>query len=453
MAKQLKPTVEFNLGEPVKQFRFVPIAPAPGERAFLAVHSSCAGVDPYHRMFFLPTDTLKLTAFTAAGEVLWRRDLGPGVIPGTWFCPVLAFDLDDNGVDDIWLVGNNDPDHAMDFETYQLERMSAATGDVMQVFPWPQVEHHQAMSYIYRNFINAGFSKGHRRLITCQGTYGPMQLQCYDSAMQLLWSRFIAKDEPGARGSHMFPVVDIDGDGRDELLWGERCIDIDTGHDIWIGDVHSWDGHSDVIQPTLDAATGKWSVYTCREGHTPRGAVVMYDAAGVELWGKRGMDHMDMGWTARLGPGGEHHCYALEIGEKTAGPRGTHRETYTEYLFDMAGNPLPVEFPLYRTLPVDFNGDGLHELMYTGGERRGLVVDASGKELYSLAGAPAFGGKILDAPGEQIVTSASDGTVRIYACPDAEDTPAAQARYANPYYAACLRIWAMAYNRVNLGGL
>ncbi len=203
MAKQLKPTVEFNLGEPVKQFRFVPIAPAPGERAFLAVHSSCAGVDPYHRMFFLPTDTLKLTAFTAAGEVLWRRDLGPGVIPGTWFCPVLAFDLDDNGVDDIWLVGNNDPDHAMDFETYQLERMSAATG----------------------------------------------------------------------------------------------------------------------------------------------------------------------------------------------------------------------------------------------------------KELYSLAGAPAFGGKILDAPGEQIVTSDSDGTVRIYTCPDAEDTPAAKARYANPYYAACLRIWAMASSRVNLGGL
>ncbi len=63
------------------------------------------------------------------------------------------------------------------------------------------------------------------------------------------------------------------------------------------------------------------------------------------------------------------------------------------------------------------------------------------------------GGKILDAPGEQIVTSDSDGTVRIYACPDAEDTPAAKARYANPYYAACLRIWAMASSRVNLGGL
>ena len=452
MSKQLTPALQFNVGEPMKQFRFVPFA-CNGTKGFLAVHSGCAGVDPYHRMFFLPTDTLKLTAFTAAGEQMWRRDLGPGVIPGSWFCPVLAFDLDDNGVDDIWLVGNSDADHAMDFEGYQLERMSSADGAVMQVFPWPGIEYHQDMSYCYRNFINAGFSQGRRRLITCQGTYGPMQLQCYDSALQLLWSRHIDKNEPGARGSHMFPVVDIDGDGRDELLWGERCIDIDTGHDLWVGDIHSWGGHSDVIQPTLDLATGRWSVYTCREKHTPQGAVVMYDDKGEELWGKRGLGHMDMGWTARLGERGEHLCYALEVREKSAGPSGFSRTDVTEYLFDAAGNDLEVTFPLYQSLPVDFNGDGAHELTYTGGERGGLVVDRTGKELYRLEGSPAYGGKILDAPGEQIVTYDGDGTVRIYACPDAEDSPAAKARYDNPYYAACLRIWAMAYNRANLGGV
>ena len=452
MVEQLKPAVELEVGEPMRQLRLVPFA-AEGQRALLAVHSDCAEVDPYHRMFFLPTDTLKLTAFSTGGERLWRRDLGGGVVPGVWFCPVMPFDLDREGADEIFLVGNSDSDHALDWESYVLERISAADGETMQAFPWPTIESRQDMSHSFRNFITAGFSAGRRRLITAQGTYGPMQLQCYDSAMQLLWSRHVDAAEPGARGSHMFPVLDIDADGRDELLWGERCIDIDTGQDIWIGDVRDWKGHSDVIQPTLDLATGGWSVYTCREQPPPRGAVVMYDDKGAELWGRRGMGHMDMGWTARLGDAGEHLCYALEIGQKSAGPGGFERGDVTEHLFDMGGNELPVSFPLYMSLPVDFNGDGLHELTYTGGQRRGLVVDRTGRELWQLAGSPAYGGKIIDAPGEQIVTWDVDGTIRIYACPSAEDTPAARARYDHPYYAASQRLWAMAYNRTNLGGL
>jgi len=451
MAKQLPATVQFNVGAPMRQFRFVPFRTGDGE-AFLVVHSNCAEVDPYHRMFHLPTDTLKLTAFSSAGERMWQRDLGRGVIPGIWFCPVFPFDLDASGADEIWVVSNPDADHPLNYESYVLERMAPDDGEVMQAYPWPEVQR-QDLSRTFRNFINAVSVRGGRRLITCQGTYGPMQLQCYDSAMQLMWSRTIAATDPGARGSHMFPVVDIDGDGREELLWGERCIDPDTGQDIWIADAREWAGHSDVIQPTLDRTSGRWSVYTCREASPPDGAVVMFDDAGQEIWGRRGLGHMDMGWTARLGADGEHLCYALEIGTKTAGPGGFQRGQVTEYLFDSAGKSLPVEFPLYLSLPVDFTGDGRHELFYTGGDRRGLVIDRTGRELYQLDGSPAYGGKLLDAPGEQIVTWAADGTVRIYACPEADDSPQAKARYAHPYYAASLRLWAMAYNRTNLGGL
>ena len=452
MAKRISPVLEFNVGTPMRQCRFVPIATGAG-RGFLVVHSNCAEVDPYHRMFFLATDTLKLTALFTDGSRLWGRDLGGGMIPGIWFCPVLPFDLDGDGADEIFLVNNSDPDHALDHESFALERISSADGELLESRPWPAIPPGQDMSKSYRNFINAAFSRGQRRLVTCQGTYGPMQLQCWDASMELVWERRIAAEDPGARGSHMCPVIDIDGDGREELLWGERCIDIDTGQDRWIGDEEGWRGHSDVVQPTLDRATGRWSVYTCREAGPPNGAVVMFDDTGKELWGRRGMGHMDMGWTARTAPDGTHRCYALEIGAKAAGPGGFERAGVTEYLFDLAGNPLPVEFPLYQSLPVDFNGDGLHELTYVGGARRGLVVDCAGRELFRLEGAPACGGKVLEAPGEQIITWDRDGTVRIYACPEAEDSPVAQERWAHPYYAACLRIWASGYNRANLGGL
>jgi hypothetical protein len=55
-------------------------------------------------MFFFPGDTLKLALFTESGGLVWRRDLGRGVVPGMWFCPVFAFDLDGDGVDEIWFV-------------------------------------------------------------------------------------------------------------------------------------------------------------------------------------------------------------------------------------------------------------------------------------------------------------------------------------------------------------
>ena len=450
---ELKPALVLDLGESARQLRFAPIAIGGGRHGFLAVHSGCSEVDPYHRMFFLPTDTLKLTAFSADGKRLWRRDLGPGVVPGVWFCPVLPFDLNGDGVDEIYFVDNADPEHALDYESYILRSLDAAEGAALGNRPWPMIDFRQDMSRCYRNFIHGAFSSGRPRLITCQGTYGSMQLQCSDEQMGQVWSRKIAPDDPAARGSHMFPIVDIDADGRDELLWGERCIDVDTGADIWIGDEAGWHGHSDVIQPTLDSASGGWCVYTCREAGPPRGAVVMYDRRGRELWGRRGMGHMDMGWTARLGPAGEHLCYALQIGDKTAGPRGFQRSGNVEYLFDMGGQPLDVKFPLYQSLPVDFNGDGLHELTYIGGERGGLVVDRTGRPMHRLAGSPAYGGKLLDVPGEQIVTCDGGGKVRIYACPDAKDSPAAVARYQHPYYDACLRVWAVGYNRTNLGGL
>jgi hypothetical protein len=83
-------------------------------------------------------------------------------------------------------------------------------------------------------------------------------------------------------------------------------------------------------------------------------------------------------------------------------------------------------------------------------------VDRHGREICRLEGSPAYAGKLLDAPGEQIVTwpeGQGPNVIRIYACPGAQDTPAARRRYDHPYYAACMRIWAVGYNRRNLGGL
>jgi len=184
MPATLQPSVTLDLGGPTAQIRIAPLGHAIDRpRGFLVAHSGCAEVDPYHEMFFLPTDTLKLSAFDACGRRLWRRDLGPGMIPGIWFCPVLAYDLDGDDLDEVWVVNNGDPAHALNWAAFQLERMDAAGGEVTGRWPWPRPQAVQDMSRMFRNYLHGATDRGERRLISAQGNKGPMALQAYDPQM------------------------------------------------------------------------------------------------------------------------------------------------------------------------------------------------------------------------------------------------------------------------------
>lgn len=429
-------------------------------KALCLAHANTPDIQPSLPTFPWPQDTLKISAVSFEGEQLWQHDVGRGVIPGLWFCPVFPFDLDGDGVDEIYHIGNSSPAHPFGKDTMEITSLSAATGKVLGAAPLPWFRGNQTMSDTFRYLINGGYSHGKPRLITSQGCYHELGIHCWDSGFNLLWQRPIPNSEAGCRASHMTSVLDIDGDGRDEVFFGERCLDIDTGEDIWVADCDNYHGHSDIVMPTLDRKTGRWSIYTCREFPWPEGSrgVVMFDDQGQELWGHRGMDHMHDGWTARLCDDGAHCCYAVEVVKgKEPGVR-----LRNEYFYDIDGNALPPPFPLERTQPVDLNGDGLHELVYTGmappswggADQVGLVIDRHGSEIGRVEGsAPRPFGKVLDCPGEQIISSMPGGAFRFYGCPGATDSAEAQARYAHPYYQSCQRLTAVGYNWRNLGGL
>ena len=94
----LKPAFEIELGKPVRQCRAVPVKLGADENnAYLCAYSSDFDVDPYVEMFFFPEDTLHFMMISQKGEMIWQKDLGRGVIPGVWFCPVFAFDLNGDG--------------------------------------------------------------------------------------------------------------------------------------------------------------------------------------------------------------------------------------------------------------------------------------------------------------------------------------------------------------------
>ncbi len=452
---QLQTLAEIDLGSPIGNLRAVPVEPGDPSQAVLLVYSACAEVDPFREMFFYPTDTLKLALCDSAGRVLWRRELGRGVVPGVWFCPVFPFDLDGDGRDEIWFVNNVDDVHPFALNSYRLERLDAGTGQTTGRWPWPAYDTDQCPSHLFRNFILGGMLGEQPVLVTAQGTYGPMFLQARDSGPRIRWEKRIAADEPGARGSHMCPVTDLDGDGRQEIMWGERCIELHDGRERFCADRATYRGHSDVVQPLLDRRTGSWYVFTCREGDpevSPR--VALYDDRGKRVWGDIHEGHVDMGWVARGHPEGRPLAMAIRIGGKAAGPAGFSRQGVEEFAWDaLTGERLNLPFSSYGTLPVDLDGDGCHEFVRNAGEDRGEVCDASGAQLATFPGHVALACRFLDRPGEHILAYSAEGSVRILADGKARDSEPALARFSHPLYRANRRLAAAGYNVHVLGGI
>jgi hypothetical protein len=185
---RLETFMELRLGSPAGQFRAVPVNLGRGAPpAFFAAYAADFDVDPWVEMFFFPTDTLKLTVFTAAGEVLWKKDLGRCVVPGMHFVPICAFDLDGDGVDELWFVNNVSPHHPLSLRSYRLERLDARTGRTLGQWPWPDRGGEQSLSRSFRNFIRGGWAHGQPVLVTAQGTYGPMFLQGWRPEMAPRW--------------------------------------------------------------------------------------------------------------------------------------------------------------------------------------------------------------------------------------------------------------------------
>lgn len=463
----LKRLFTLDVGQRVGQCRAALMELGSGrEPALMVAYCADFDVDPYPEMFFFPTDTYKLMALSLEGEALWRRDLGPGVVPGIWFTPMLPADLDGDGVDEIYFVGNKDPQHPLSVNQRALERLDGRTGETTGQWPWPRFPQGESPSHTWRNFLLAGQVRGNGVLVSGQGTYGNMHLQGWNGDLSRRWEVEISAREPGARGSHMTPVVDWDGDGSDEFFWGERLLKMDTGEEVFCADRESYDGHSDIIQPVLDWETGKWRVFTCRETAeanlnfperqrepiAPR--VAMFDSGGQRIWGNLDRGHMDMGFVARVGPDREPVASAVRIGKKTCGPDGRFHTEIEDFFYDARdGRRIDVGWSGYRALPVDIDGDGRHEFVRGAPSGDGDVWDFQGQDLGSLGGAVAYFGKLTDHAGEQMLSYSEDGRLQLWAWEGGEDSVEARARYAHPYYRTNAKLMGTGYNFVNRGGL
>lgn len=418
----------------------------------LFAFSESENVDPAEGSIRLYQHPMRLALYGEKGQQMWEHTLSMGLIPGTWLMPFIAFDLDGDGVDEIWNLNNISEVAPFNARTYVLERRDTYTGKVTLQIPFhAENTEWERLGHAFRFMLFAGYVKGEPVLVTNQGTYHDIFLQCYNADMSVRWNRKIEMSD-GSRGSHSSPVFDINQDGIDEVLFGEHVISLDTGEDIFCCDRERYHGHSDVVLPFRDHRTGKGYIYTCRESGDYDGCprIVMYDQEGNLLWQDVYSDewgdyiddgHMHYGFVATVRPDYRRVAFARRQREK--------KKQSEELLYDaVTGEQISIPFSMSRLRPIDINGDGYHEYLYwEEGTPTTRVIDAEGEDVYQTGGVLIQIGKWYGYPGEQfMVWYPAEGVVRIWGDTEACDSEELLKRHAGGFHKFMNKMTGSGYN-------
>ena len=299
------------------------------------------------------TGSVLLDAYRLDGTRLWRIDLGRNIRAGAHYTQFQVFDYDGNGKAEVIMktadgtidgagtpIGNASADHR-NSSGYVLQGpeyltvFDGATGAAIDTIDYnPPRGDVGAWGDTYGNRVDrflagtAYLDGEHPSAIFSRGYYTRAVVAAYDFDGEKLIERWVTDSNDEAnealfgQGNHNLSVADVDGDGKDEIVYGSATIDDDGGLLYSTGLGHGDAIHlSDLIpsRPGLevfaaqehvaaeggmgatmrDAATGEiiWSIPAVRD--TGRAAAGDIDPRyeGAEGWAIGG----DSSWNSEVG--------------------------------------------------------------------------------------------------------------------------------------------------------
>ena len=250
-------------------------------------------------------------------EKMWRIDLGRNIRAGAHYTQFMVYDLDCDGIAEVVcktadgtvdgtgkVIGDPDADYRtakgriLSGPEY-LTVFSGRTGLAMETIPYdPPRGDSNAWGDNYGNrsdrmLAAVGYLDGeHPSVVMCRGYYTRTYLAAYDWDGHHLTKRWVFdSDAPGngayaGQGNHNLRMGDVDGDGRDEIVYGSCAINHD-GKGLYSTGL----GHGDAMHLTQFA----WDmpglqVWCCHENK--RDGVTFRDAATGKILHqvKRGSD-------------------------------------------------------------------------------------------------------------------------------------------------------------------
>lgn len=302
----------------------------------LIVHMTGRGRDNSQNGF---TDPPIFDAYKLDGTFLWRINLGHNIREGAHYTQFMVYDLDGDGtaefacktadgtIDGTGKVIGDSSKHYVDAHgrilagPEYLTVFSGETGAALATVPyipprgdvggWGGIGGNGGNDH-YGNRQNrflaciAYLDGVHPSLVMCRGYYGRSVLAAWDFRNGKLTSRWVFDTNKGyptfaGMGNHNLTVADVDGDGKDEIIYGSMCVD-DNGKGLYSTGLR----HGDAVHVSdLDPSRPGLEVYGIHEieNHTTGPGVAMYDArTGKILWTADPNQDVGRGMTADIDP-------------------------------------------------------------------------------------------------------------------------------------------------------
>ncbi|HLP09995.1 MAG TPA: rhamnogalacturonan lyase [Opitutaceae bacterium] len=205
----------------------------------------------------------------------------------------------------------------------------------------------------------------HPSLVMCRGYYTRAVLAAWDWRDGKLTSRWVFDSDSSeanrayrGQGNHNLSVADVDGDGRDEIVYGAAVID-DNGTGLYST---GW-GHGDALHVSdLDPTNPGLEVFDIQERFDRQGMSLRDAATGRPLFTVPSRKADDSGDDKGEGPGRGN---AFNIDPRHAGAECWAAGAGMDGLFSARGEIILARRP--RGFPCNFgilwDGDLLHELL------------------------------------------------------------------------------------------
>jgi rhamnogalacturonan endolyase len=388
-----------------------------------------------------PGIPVQLEAFSYTGRSLWRKDIAyhDNIFGSASNAVFNVWDMDGDGKDEVITLLQ------VEDENY-LAILDGFSGKVLKKTLWDKMETDFAKSST-RIQMSTGYLEGKTPAIVTQtGLYENEIVSAYDHNLNKLWTYNSFMATSGS-GGHKIEIADVDGDGKQEIVYGTTCLNHD-GTLRWALYLQ----HPDIIS-IHDYIPGRRGLEICFivESNMHAGIYVVDANTGEIIWkNNREEDplwsHGHIGWTSDIwdgSPGME--CMTNRMG---------HNDR-TYLLFSSEGKKLSDEFPVGFT-PLEWDGDPTRELLGTQGK---VIGNYDGKEIVLADGVTpnpipnssiVFGNFTADLCGDfrsEIIVSATDTdgrrAIMVVAAPEALDK-----RYITPSEDIEYRLWLAR----NLGG-